>query len=229
MEMSFFKWLSNKLNPPRARIALGTQKNEYALGEEVRGDFQIVSEEEFEVEQIAVNLSCWENLKKTRTVSTQVGNTQKHRQQEYWDQAKLYSDQFVICNVARIPQGFSAKYPFTLKIPTVARETYYSVDNNVKWWMQATVRVRGRPSVETEKTRNPSRKTTNPSSASTDDFKRDHSGSSPDTMRILRRTHAPNFPLLSELRSKKKSLTKRINIPRTLSKPQTQHTARTSA
>ena len=62
--MSFFKWLSNKLNLPRARIGLGTQKNEYALGEEVKGDFQIVSEEEFEVERIAVNLSCWENLKK---------------------------------------------------------------------------------------------------------------------------------------------------------------------
>jgi hypothetical protein len=148
--MSFFKWLTNKLNPPRARIALTTQKNEYALGEEVKGDFQIVSEEEFEVERIAVNLSCCEDLRKTRTVTTQVGDTQKHRQEQYWDQAELYSDKFVVCNAALIPQGFSAKYPFTLRIPTVARETYYSVDNNVKWWMTATVRVRGRPSIEAE-------------------------------------------------------------------------------
>ena len=64
--MSFFKWFSNKLNPPRERIGLGTQKNEYALGEEVKGEIQIVSEEEFDVEQIAVNLSCWENPRKTR-------------------------------------------------------------------------------------------------------------------------------------------------------------------
>jgi len=148
--MSFFKWLSGKLNPPRARIVLETQKGEYALGEELRGDIQIMSEEEFEVERASVNLSCWENLRKTRTVSTQVGDTQRHRQEQYWDQAKLYSDQFVVCNAARIPQGFNAKYPFTLKIPSVARETYYSVDNNVKWWMQATMRVRGRPSIETE-------------------------------------------------------------------------------
>jgi len=148
--MSFFKWLSGKLNPPRAKIVLETSKSEYALGEELRGDIQIVSEEEFEVERIAVNLSCWENLRKTRTVSTQVGDTQRHRQEQYWDQAELYSDEFVVCNAARIPQGFNAKYPFTLKIPTVARETYYSVDNNVKWWMQATMRVRGRPSMETE-------------------------------------------------------------------------------
>jgi hypothetical protein len=148
--MSFFKWMSNKLNPPKARILLGTQKNEYTLGEEVKGEIQIISEEEFEVEKIAVNLSCWESLKKTRTVTTQVGNTQRRRQEQYWDQARLYSDHFVVCNVARIPQGFNAKYPFTLRIPTVARETYYSVDNNVKWWLQATVRVRGRPSIETE-------------------------------------------------------------------------------
>ena len=61
--MSFFKWLSDKVNPPRARIALGTQNNGYALGEEVKGDIQIVSEEEFDVERIAVNLSCWKNLR----------------------------------------------------------------------------------------------------------------------------------------------------------------------
>jgi sporulation-control protein spo0M len=148
--MSFFKWLSNKLNPPKARVILEIQKNEYVLGEEVKGEVQIISEEEFDVEQIAVSLACWENLKKTRTVSTQVGDTQRHRQEQYWETAKLYSNEFVVFNAARIPQGFNSKYPFTLKIPTVARETYYSVDNNVKWWMQTTVRVRGRPSIETE-------------------------------------------------------------------------------
>ena len=148
--MSFFKWLSNKLNPPRARLVFGTLKNEYAPGEEVRGELQIISEEEFDVEQITVSLSCWENLKKTRTASTQIGNTQRQRQEQYWDQARLYSDHFVVCNAARIPQGFNAKYPFTLRIPTVARETYYSIDNNVKWWLQATSTVNGRPGIDTE-------------------------------------------------------------------------------
>lgn len=48
LKMSFFKWLSDKVNPPKARIAFRIQKNEYCLGEEVRGEVEILSDEEFE-------------------------------------------------------------------------------------------------------------------------------------------------------------------------------------
>lgn len=141
---------SNKHNPPRTRVVLTTQKNEYEPGEEVKGEIQIISEEEFDVEQVSVSLSCWENQKKTRTVSTQVGNTQRQRQEQYWDEARIYLGYFIVFNAARIPQGFNGKYPFTLKIPSVARETFYSIDNNVKWWVQTITTVMGRPRLDTQ-------------------------------------------------------------------------------
>jgi len=150
LAMGFFKWISGKLNPPNARIVFWTQKNEYSFGEEVKGDAQITSEEEFDTIEIAVGLSCWENLKKTRNVTKQYGQSSRQTQEQYWDQAELYKNRFVICGEAHIPQGFNAKYPFVIRIPPVARETYYSVDNNVKWWIHAWIMVRGRPSIETE-------------------------------------------------------------------------------
>jgi hypothetical protein len=145
--MSFSNRPSNKHNPPRARVVLTTSKNEYEPREEVKGEIQIISEEEFDTEKVAVSLSCWEYLKKTRTVLAPFGNP---LQEQYWDEARIYLGYFIVFNNARIPQGFNAKYPFTLKIPSVARETFYGIDNNVKWWVQTTTTVKGRPCLDTQ-------------------------------------------------------------------------------
>jgi len=56
----------------------------------------------------------------------------------------------VLSLVSLISLKATTKFPFALRIPSVARETYYSVDNNVKWWMNATLTVKGRPSIQTE-------------------------------------------------------------------------------
>ena len=146
--MIFFKHSSNKRNPPQARVVLTVQKNDYEIGEEVKGQIQIISEEEFDSEKVAVALSCWETLKKTRTdpFVPVVGQ----RTEEYWDQARIYLEYFTVFTATRIPQGFNKTYSFTLKIPTAARETFYSIDNKVTWLVQSIVTVRERPRLETQ-------------------------------------------------------------------------------
>ena len=148
--MSFKKQSPDKHNPPRARVVLITQKNEYEVGEEVKGEIQIISEEEFESERVAVSLSCWEYLRKTRAVTVPIGTTIGQRTEQYMDQARIFLGYFIVFKEALIPQGFNEKYPFTLKIPAAARETFYSIDNNVKWLVQTILTVRGRPRLDTQ-------------------------------------------------------------------------------
>jgi len=147
--MSFKKRSPDKHNPPRARVVLTTQKNEYEVGEEVKGEIQIISEEEFESERVAVSLSCWECLRKTRTVAVPYGPAFGQTEQ-YVDQANIYLGYFIVFKEALIPQGFNKKYPFILKIPLAARETLYGIDNNVKWLVQTILTVRGRPRLDTQ-------------------------------------------------------------------------------
>ena len=126
-------------------VVLTVQKKEHVIGEEVKGEIQIISEEEFVSERAAVSLSCWEYAKKTRAIGPYYGQTT-----DYVDQANIYIGYFRVFDEALIPQGFNQKYPFTLKIPTIARETFYSIDRNVKWFVQTILTVRGRPSLDTQ-------------------------------------------------------------------------------
>ena len=84
-----------------------TQKNEYSLGEQIKGELEISSEEDFDADQIVVGLSCWEDMKKTRTVTTQYGDSRKQHQEQYWDRAELYRDRCVVIGESHIPQGYN--------------------------------------------------------------------------------------------------------------------------
>ncbi len=148
--MSFLKKLTDKIYAPKVQIQLTLQKNEFMLGEEIKGEVQILPEEEFDVKQAFVWLTCYENAKKTRTVTEQYGNNIKQRQEEYWDQAKLYETYFGVFGTGHFPQGYRGKYPFLFKVPSVTRETFYSVDNYVKWWMYLSIQVLGRPNIQSE-------------------------------------------------------------------------------
>ena len=141
------KWFSNKPSgPPKAKIELTAQKTQYCLGEQIAGTVKISSEEEFLVNQAIVFLSCNENIKKTRVTGTQYGTFQN----EYWDGGVIYTNSCKLFGTALIPQGFTATYPYTLAISSAAKETIYSVDHYVKWFLNAILEVaNGRPNIQT--------------------------------------------------------------------------------
>lgn len=114
--------------------------------EQISGAVKITSEEEFLVNQAVVYLSCNENIKKTRVQGTQYGTFQS----EYWDSGVIYTNSCKLFGSALIPQGFAATYPYTLAISGAARETIYSVDHYVKWFLKATLEAaNGRQNIET--------------------------------------------------------------------------------
>ena len=142
------KWLSDIFNPPgppKAKIELNVQKPQFFLGENVTGGIKISSDEEFDVTRAAVLLTCNENLKKTRMVGSQYGT----QQVEYWDNGVIYSTSCVLFGASRVPAGFAASYPFSLAVHCAAKETIYSVDHYVKWFLYGVLDVVGRPRVQT--------------------------------------------------------------------------------
>ena len=132
---------------PKAKLSLKTEKREFVLGEEVKGSVEIKSEEELDIEYFGVALYCAETLKKTRWVSEKddKGNTENY-QAEFEDERELWhSDPLEIFKERHIPQGFFSVYPISFKLPSYGRETYHSVDSNLKWGLSALLKVKGRP------------------------------------------------------------------------------------
>ena len=141
------------MKPPKARIDLTAEKSQCNLGEQVKGTVRIVSEEEFDVTQAIVWLTCNENIKKTQYsgannigIPIPLGGT---TQSEYWANAVIYSTSCVLFGSARVPKGYDATLPYTLNTSSAAKETLYSIDHYVKWLLYAVLEVRGRPNVQT--------------------------------------------------------------------------------
>jgi len=155
--MGFFQ----RFTRPKAKLWLAIEKNEVALGEEIKGIIGIKSEEEFDIKEITAWLRCWESIKKTRgyyeTIkkrSYETGEMTEEKEwveEEYWDEEKLHSEYLQICKEMHINVGFNNEFPFVFKIPASGRETYRSVDKKVEWLIDATMNIKGRRHIETQK------------------------------------------------------------------------------
>jgi hypothetical protein len=75
--MSIRKWVSDKVNVPKAKFELTLNSGKHFLGEPILGSAKITSEEEFDVTRVAVILTCNERVKKTRTYNTQYGTAER--------------------------------------------------------------------------------------------------------------------------------------------------------
>jgi len=143
------KWLSNrsdKPEAPNATLQLSAEKTQYVLGDHVKGGIKIVSQEEFDVNQAIVCLSCNENIRRNQVWSNQFGV----QQSEYWENAVTYSTTFKLFDLVHIPQGFSASYQYDLEISPAATPTIYTIDHYAKWLLAAVLQVKDRPNIATQ-------------------------------------------------------------------------------
>jgi hypothetical protein len=137
--MGFFK----RFTKPRTNVSLHVSKSSFALGEDVKGTITVESNEEINVKQIRLKLWCRESKKKTRIERDEEG---RETQSAYWDSAILFSHSPKMSGSFHLASGSKNEYPFIVNIPAGGRESYYSIDGNVKWFLEAVVDVEGRRS-----------------------------------------------------------------------------------
>jgi hypothetical protein len=135
--------------PPKARIELYVDKSQCVLGEQVKGVVRIFSEEEFDVNQAIVCLTCREDVKRTRIGGIQDGVLIPFTQVDYWDSSIIYGTSYPLFAGVRIPCGYNSAFDYTLIISPGAKETQYGIDHTVRWFMYAILESRCRPNVQT--------------------------------------------------------------------------------
>ena len=157
--MGIFKTFSQLFAPsPKARLSLKVKKTELCLGDELSGTLNISSQEELDVDEIYVSLSCIETVKKVRRYQETVkvnpfeADTNPERQvvwkeEEYDDSKALFSADSKIMTMVHLTTGYQADFPFVFKLPTVGRETYHSVDQNLSWLVNAFMKAKNRKTI----------------------------------------------------------------------------------
>jgi hypothetical protein len=152
--VGFFK----KFKHPKATLTLGVDKNQLYFGDQIKGIATLKCDEELEIEHINASLSCVESIKKTRRYqeTIRVGTNQRTlepinktvwREEEYYDRANLYSDHVQLCGLLPTIIGLSTDFSLTFKMPLSGRETYHSVESNVRWSVSAFAKVKGRMNI----------------------------------------------------------------------------------
>ncbi len=155
--MGFFK----KFKRPKATLTLGVDKNQLFFGDEIKGIATLKCEEELEIEQINASLSCVESIKKTRRYqeTIRVGTNQNTlepirktvwREQEYYDTATLYSDHVRLSGSLPTTIGLRKEFPFIFKMPLTGRESYHSVESNLRWSVNVFAKVKGRMNIPSQ-------------------------------------------------------------------------------
>jgi hypothetical protein len=119
--MSFFN--RNKLSEDNFQLSL--DDTELSLGEELKGTLSVKSEVEFDIEMIWVRLRCEESAGKENAI--------------------LYdNDDLDLSEEIHVDAGFDKEFPFVVKLPSVGRETYHSIHQNVRWLIDAYIKVKGK-------------------------------------------------------------------------------------
>ena len=133
------KWFSGPMGPPNAQIYLTADNNgQCNLGEQVKGIVKFNSDEEFDVRQLIVQLSCLETVRQAG-VGIQIGLVPIQNVSSF-NSVEIYRDARVLFGAAHVPKGFAGKYSYALNVSAGARETLYSVDRSVRWQLCAITR-----------------------------------------------------------------------------------------
>jgi DNA-directed RNA polymerase subunit RPC12/RpoP len=158
--LPFFKALS----PPKASVAIELSKGEYALGETLDGAILVTSQEDFDVQEIRVDVLGRERIRgtlldysgdeKTRIYSpiTSTAGAERPTQLDLL----MHSNPVAVSGALKVTNGYSGKFQFRFSIPPHLGPSYQGGRQDGSWlqrvWVvKAVVAVAGRPDIDAEK------------------------------------------------------------------------------
>ena len=146
--MGFLKKFTNKLTAPDATVQLRFNNYSVALGDNLQGNLNINSKEDFETTEIRCEIVCVEQSKVIREVYDAALKRSIPRVVD--ESVIIYSAKPALSGPSRFANGENRSIPVNMNIPAGARPTYAGVDRRVTWTIKGVLAVDGRPDKTTE-------------------------------------------------------------------------------
>lgn len=141
--MSFLKKLAEKVTPPKVFLKLNLSENVVSLGDYLKGELVLSSDEEFDADEIRCELLCVESARVQKRFYDPALKREVVR--EVWESATLYSAKPCLAGPMHISRGYTASFPFSIQIPITMKPTSKGIDRRITWTIKGVVAVRGRP------------------------------------------------------------------------------------
>jgi hypothetical protein len=146
--MGFLKKFTNKLTAPEASVQLRLSNYSVILGENLQGDLNVTSKEDFETTEVRCDLACTEQAKVIREVYDAALKRSIPRVVD--ESAVIYCTKPALCGPIHFANGENRSIPININIPAGARPTYSGVDQRITWTIKGVLAVDGRPDKTTE-------------------------------------------------------------------------------
>ncbi len=150
--MSFFKKLKGGFQAPKATVSVTLDKRAFDRQEPITGTLHVTSSEEFESDEIRIELEVTEWTKATETPGSTADGKIIEATVTAQQTVQLYREKTAITERMKITKGFKRDYPFSLPVPLGVPSTYHGRNATNKWMMKGVIAVKGRPDVTSHPT-----------------------------------------------------------------------------
>ncbi len=146
--MGLFKKFTNKFTAPEASVQLRLSSYSVALGDNLQGNLNVTSKEDFETTEIRCEIVCAQQAKVIKQVYDP--NLKRSIPQVVNETAVIYNAKPSLCGPIHFTNGENRNFPININIPAGATPTYTGSDRRVTWTIKGVLAVDGRPDRTTE-------------------------------------------------------------------------------
>jgi hypothetical protein len=146
--MGFFKKFTNRLTAPEASVQIVLSNYSVSLGENLQGNLNVASKEDFETTEVRCELTCTEQAKVIREVYDAALKRSIPRVVD--ESVVIYCAKPTLSGPTHFTNGENRSIPINFNIPAGARPTYTGVDQRITWTIKGVLAVDGRPDRTTE-------------------------------------------------------------------------------
>lgn len=137
------------LKSPKATIAVQLGKDTFSLREPLAGNVNVSSSEEFDVDEIRIELwvTEWTRATEQKQLPGQQPGQQRSTAITAQQTTKLHESKNVIGGRQHFTAGFGNTMPFSIHLPSGIPPTYRSQNVRTTWMLKGVIAVKGRPDV----------------------------------------------------------------------------------
>jgi hypothetical protein len=141
--LGFFKKFTNRLTAPEATVHLNLSNYSVSLGENLQGNLNVQSQEEFQTTEVRCEILCTQQAKVLKNVYDPALKTSIPKLVD--ETAILYNAKPSLAGLTHFVNGDNRNFPININIPAGTTPTSSGYDRRVTWTIKGVLAVDGRP------------------------------------------------------------------------------------
>ena len=141
--MGFFK----RFKAPKATVSVTLDKQAFNRNEPMTGTLSVSSSEEFDADELRIELWVTEETKATGGVTIHIREESETKTVTLKQSATLHQGKNTVAGRMHITEGFNQQFPFSIPLPPGVPPTYRGRNATNTWRLKGVIAVKGRPDV----------------------------------------------------------------------------------